>query len=67
MMWPPEQCESCAGTGKYMMQQNIEEELHDALVLILPMAKGYAHANQVGGNMKKIQRAESIIAKAEGR
>ncbi|KKN68470.1 hypothetical protein LCGC14_0451060 [marine sediment metagenome] len=47
-----------------MMQESIAAELLDALVFILPMAKGYAHAHPVGGNQDKIRHAEQIIAKA---
>ena len=38
-------------------------EALDALEYTLPMAKGYAHTHQVGGNMDKIAGAEAAIEK----
>jgi len=37
-----------------------------ALTLILPLAKGYVMANDVGSNRQFIAAAEAAIAKAEG-
>lgn len=37
------------------------DSLREALVLILPMAKGYAHNNDVGNNRKFIEQAESAL------
>lgn len=37
-----------------------------ALHIILPLAKGYADAHNVGSNQKYITLAEEAIAKAEG-
>ncbi len=36
-------------------------ELKDALIWVLPMAKGYAHANRVGRNAEIIANAEAVI------
>ena len=41
-------------------------ELLRALVLILPLAKGYVASNRVGSNDKYIQIAEAAVAKATG-
>jgi len=38
------------------------DELADALRLILPMAKGYAHNNPVGNNWQFCEQAESVLA-----
>lgn len=38
------------------------ERYRDLLALILPMAKGYAYANQVGSNMKYIEAAEKALS-----
>ncbi len=38
-------------------------ELVEALILILPMAKGYASANRVGNNDEHINAARAAIAK----
>ena len=40
-------------------------ETADALRLILPMAKGYAHAHPVGNNQKFIEQAEAALTKEE--
>ena len=37
------------------------ERLRNALALILPMAKGYAHAHPVGSNLKYIKTAELLL------
>jgi len=39
-------------------------DLLEALQLILPMAKGYAHQHNVGSNQAYCDQAESVIAKA---
>ena len=39
------------------------DRLLDALRLILPMAKGYAHEHPVGGNQEKVNEAAEIVAK----
>jgi hypothetical protein len=44
---------------------NVLPELVEALSLILPMAKGYAHKNAVGNNWKFVEQAEQILARAE--
>lgn len=36
--------------------------VRDALRLILPLAKGYAHAHPVGSNARHIQEAEAVLA-----
>ncbi len=36
--------------------------LKDALALVLPMAKGYAHLNRVGRNAEFIERANAVLA-----
>ena len=40
------------------------EELVEALELILPLAKGYAHAHKVGSNAKYVRFAEEVVANA---
>jgi len=37
------------------------EQLSEALSIILPMAKGYAHAHPVGSNAEKVAQAEALI------
>lgn len=41
-------------------------ELLDMLILVLPMAKGYAASHPVGDNQGKIASAQAAIAKAKG-
>lgn len=41
-------------------------ELLDALKLILPMAKAFAHLNDVGANKELLELAESVIEKVLG-
>lgn len=36
-------------------------KLREALILILPMAKGYAHEHNVGGNQGKVSAASGIL------
>lgn len=36
------------------------DDLREALVLILPLAKGYAHAHKVGSNAKYVALAERV-------
>lgn len=40
--------------------------LLEVLVLILPLAKGYASANRVGSNDDYVAKAEAVIAREEG-
>lgn len=42
-------------------------ELLEALVLIMPLAKGYAANNIVGSNAKYVEMAEEVIARHEGK
>lgn len=37
------------------------DRLRGALILVLPMAKGYAHLNNLGNNRKFIQDAERVL------
>ena len=41
--------------------------LLEALALVLPLAKGYAAAHQVGSNQRYIEIADETLAAAEGR
>lgn len=41
----------------------LTEELHRALVVVLPMAKGYAHEHPVGDNEGKVKWAQEIAEK----
>jgi hypothetical protein len=43
----------------------VANELLEALILILPMAKGYAYEHQVGSNVKYIEIATQAILNAE--
>ena len=45
---------------------NNHEALVEALTLVLPMAKGYAHAHRVGSNEAYVEQAESVLAQATG-
>lgn len=48
--------------AQVIVNQQIEiSRLRAALALILPMAKGYAHANRVGRNDEYIQQAEHVL------
>ena len=38
------------------------ERLKDIIILILPMAKGYAYGNKISSNLEYIRVAESAIA-----
>lgn len=43
----------------------LAEALSDALMWILPMAKGYAHEHPVGRNAETVQAAEEALAQAQ--
>ena len=43
----------------------LSDQVVDALRLILPMAKGYAAAHQVGSNQEYVDHAEIVLAKAD--
>jgi len=43
----------------------VKEELEKALILILPLARGYAYTNNVGANKRYIEHAEEVLAQAE--
>ena len=49
----------------YLLKTEIDEveRLRDIIILILPMAKGYAYANKVSSNLEYIRVAESAVAK----
>lgn len=38
------------------------ERLEDALMIVLPMAKGYAHEHPVGANQEKCDHAERLLS-----
>ena len=44
-------------------QPSMEDELAEALILVLPLAKGYAHANPVGSNAMLIRKSDEALAK----
>ena len=49
------------GARLAMLLKNQRDKVADALRLILPMAKGYAHAHQVGSNAAYIEDAEKAL------
>ena len=55
------------GLQEHIRVKHLDVLLCDALEMILPMAKGYAYANQVGANMEKIAHAESLLAALRAR
>lgn len=61
MEWSDEMKSACMKDA-----QNVCD-LKEALELILPMARGYAHQNRVGNNLAFIQRAEEALAKVTRR
>lgn len=48
-----------------MTEEETTSELLEALVLILPLAKGYVVKNRVGSNQKYIEIAQQAIHKAQ--
>jgi hypothetical protein len=55
------QCKGCGHIADELPSIK-SKRLIEALELILPMAKGYAHANNVGNNLAFIRSAEEALA-----
>jgi hypothetical protein len=55
------QCTACGEIADELPSIKLQR-LADALALILPMAKAYAHADKVGNNLAFIQSAEEALA-----